>query len=143
MDKKVLEATKPIHIIEGALTAMATAGDDSPSLYGLVPKFQGLVSEDGNDWLMTFTQFCEHKTWTEAKQAKFLPLLLKGMAFTWYSQLPADQKDTFPALKAAFQARFCNDESLRFARLSDLYGRQQQPGESLDSFLICIKSVHI
>ena len=69
----------------------------------------------------------------------FLKLKLSDTAQDWLSTLPADKRNSFANLSAAFLDRFQPKELEQFRFAKELFNQKQQPGQSVDAFITDLK----
>lgn len=103
-------------------------------------KFNGLTHEDPEKFLQEFSSYSTLKQLVNddgdtLRQVAAFHLHLAGPARVWFSTLPADQKDTFPHLEAAFRAKYVNGEHVMLSVEAEAFNTLTlTAGGSLESF---------
>ena len=101
----------------------------------LPPKFQGLMSENGEAWLNDFQHYAVYKKLDDAGKLGLVPLLFKDGARYWFDALNDQSKDTFEHLATAFRNEFKRDESIKWRDSADVWAVTQLPSQTVEDFV--------
>ncbi|XP_046551884.1 uncharacterized protein LOC124261589 isoform X2 [Haliotis rubra] len=106
--------------------------EDDP---GTVTVFSGRGHEIPELWLNKFETCASLKTWCVSDSVLQFRQRLAGRAAVWYLSLGTSQTETFETLKQAFRCHFFRAEIDPYRLRLDLEARQQEPDESVESYL--------
>jgi len=98
------------------------------------PQFQGRAGENFTEWLSKFNHYCDFQNWKDAKKLSAIPLSLTGMAWDFYSNLPATKKETYTALTHELTQKY-DTTNLRWVDEQNLLSRKMGLNEPLETFL--------
>jgi len=102
----------------------------------LIPTpFEGLNSENPDDFLADCESFFKFRKLSEDEKIGAFALLLKGPAKYWLNSLQNNDKKFFKELKEEFQIRFANNTATQFANMKELMQMQQMPHESVEHYI--------
>ena len=113
---------------------MADASSFGPSV------FTGSGFQDPLNWRSSLENYIEYKGIDDiSKKVALFKLRLADSARDWLTTLPADKKDTFAHLLAAFLDRFQPRELEKYRFAKDLFNQKQLEGQSVDTFVTDLK----
>jgi len=98
------------------------------------PQFQGRAGENFSEWLAKFNHYCDFQNWKDGKKLAAIPLSLTGMAWDFYSNLPAPNKATYAALTQALTQKY-DTANLKWVDEQNLLSRKMGQNEPLETFL--------
>jgi len=87
--------------------------------------FKGSTTDNAQDWLRHFENYCVYKAYDEAKTKALFRVVLTDSAAVWYDSLATDVTDDWTALKNAFKARYTTPEFMRYKHANDLFNSKQ------------------
>ncbi|XP_067686347.1 uncharacterized protein [Haliotis asinina] len=102
---------------------------------GTVTVFSGRCDEIPELWLDTFETCASLEKWSVSDTILQFRQRLSGRAALWYLSLGTSQTETFETLKQAFRCHFFRAEIDPYRLRLDLEARQQEPDESVESYL--------
>ena len=76
------------------------------------PKFSGTVTENGWFWLRKFEAYCNRQNIAANDRLEAFIVMISGPCENWFMLLPDNQKDTYDHLRAAFLARYENNNDV-------------------------------
>jgi len=101
-------------------------------------QFNGGISDNGQSWLAKFELWSQYKGVNNQRKLAAMPLLLQQNAATWFQILPADRKDTFDNLRAAFVERYGQNQLAPWQRATRVWCMEQRPTEPVQDFVASI-----
>ena len=135
-----LAAVEPQHNMAQAAAAPANSISGDGAL--LPPPFEGKASEDAENWLAYFVQYCTYKGIDgKPQQLELWKLLMRGQAHDYFASLPDDQKDTFAHMQAAFKRRYQQSELIKYRSAKDLFTRKQAITETVDDYVTLMRKM--
>ncbi|XP_077866098.1 uncharacterized protein LOC144353392 [Saccoglossus kowalevskii] len=112
----------------------------TPVNMGIVPAlFKGKQSENATNWLQKFNAYADFNQLPNDRKAAGFRMLMTGPAEMWVNELPAQVRDDYEALTAAFIAYFENAD-LDWMLEQELSERKQGADESVEDYAANIKS---
>ena len=99
------------------------------------PVFQGTPSEDAIAWAKNYERYIMFRQLGTKQAANLFPLLLKDVALTWFNEKFSVTPSSIDQVLAAFKERFAVSEATKWKLRSQIWRRQQQENESVDSFV--------
>ena len=120
---------------ERKMNALHNACQETLHMRGMfnLPVFSGDECEDVNAFISNYKRVADLYEWPKEKQAKVLPLYLKGSAIIWYNSLPNVDRMNFDELVAALNKHFSSAAS-QWRLRQMLNERKQKDSESLKSY---------
>jgi hypothetical protein len=97
-------------------------------------QFCGEISANANLWWTKFHAFCERNAIPNVQRVYEFNLLISGSCENWFAMLPADQKDTYEHLRAAFIAEYANANG-NIVESELFYHRKQSNNEPAVTFI--------
>lgn len=101
--------------------------------------FSGTSSENEKAWIRKLEDYFLITNTPDETKPAYLRMLLTGQASTWLAELSEETKADYQLLRTAFLGKFSHQD-LKWIRESALMSRKQQNNESVESFLMDIKS---
>jgi len=101
-------------------------------------QFNGATTDNGNDWLAKFELWAQFKNVNNQRKLAAMALLLQQNASTWFRILPADRKDTFDNLRAAFVERYGQNQLAPWQRATRVWSMEQRPTEPVQDFVASV-----
>jgi hypothetical protein len=122
------------------MNALHEACQESLSMRGVFnfPTFKGDDSEDVHDFINTYTRAAEMCGWTKEKQAKALPLYLKGSASVWFNSLPNKNTLNLDEMTTALVDQFSSGAS-EWRLQQMLNEREQRESETVSAYTTDIR----
>ena len=104
--------------------------------------FRGVaVDSDGTEqWLDYFQTYTAYKEIREESKIQLFKLLLVDQAADWLRSLEPDVTDDFASLLRAFRRRYSITDIDRWRKATLIWQRDQQPLESVDTFVTAIQN---
>ena len=87
--------------------------------------FKGTTTENAQDWLRHFENYCLYKAYDDAKAKALFRVVLTDSAAVWYDSLELAVVNDWNALKNAFKARYTTPEFMRYKHANDLFNTKQ------------------
>ena len=101
-------------------------------------QFNGGINDNGQSWLAKFELWSQYKGVNNQRKLAAMALLLQQNAATWFQILPADRKDTFDNLRAAFVERYGQNQLTPRQRATRVWCMEQRPTEPVQDFVASI-----
>ena len=97
------------------------------------PKFSVTGRENGWFWLRKFEAYCNRQNIAANDRLEAVIVMISGPCENWFMLLPDNQKDTYDHLRAAFLARYENNNDVIDRDL--FYTKKQKPNESVTTYI--------
>ena len=101
----------------------------------LLPPIFTPTTPDPERWLKQFTYYATMKGLNDVKYIAVFYNRLSPAIQDWVDSIPDAKKDTSVHLQEAFRLRFGPSETAKSFKLRELFTQQQQPTESINSYL--------
>ena len=120
--------------LQTQMTAVQAALEGNSQITVIKPRpFNGLPSEDLNEWLLKIKRFAKFYNWTNPKKLCAISLLLDGPALAWLHTQDAKIVNNYNNLVEALKSRF-GARNLDFIFRQELYSRRQGVQEPLPRY---------
>ena len=96
--------------------------------------FYGTTQERAKEWLNYFRRYVEFKQLPERASLALFALLMRDTANTWFTSLTDDERADYNTVLERFTAKYAPHSITLWRRASDLWSRDQRPGESVEVF---------
>ena len=97
--------------------------------------FNGLHVEESNQWWNSFLRYLQISGVADEQRGNVLGLLLSGTALLWYEALPAEDRNDFGRLEAAFRNKYIVPGPTALQRQMNTIQRHQRSGESVEEYV--------
>jgi len=115
--------------------------DSNSDMAGINPAtFSGTASEDADNWLRHFCNFCNFKAHSPSKMLSLFKVLMFGSAATWLDSLPHDIRSDWRVLKDCFLTRYTTPEFLNYKNAHELFNSKQGT-KSVDDFCASMQRI--
>lgn len=105
----------------------------------IIETFTGEVNretkEEPEEWISRYLYSAQIEGWSTEDCLKRVGTHLSGKAWTWFSQLPEDNRSSITKLKGAFMARFAPTENSRHLNIQTWNHAKLEPGETIEDFV--------
>ena len=104
-------------------------------------KFEAKPDQDYSEFIMQYEMYSESFGWTDELRMKRLPLHLKGIALSAFTQITDDDdKADWASLKDALEERLLVDPSGK-GRIGEFNRRRQRKGESVQEYACALQKL--